>query len=127
MERRGILLLLVALWLAPGFCIAMEVEEVVIATGISNRLPVEAGETFPASVGRLYCFTELTAASADSTVMHAWYWEGREMARVRLPIRSTRWRTWSSKTLLPEWTGNWEVKIIDGSGNLLQKISFMLR
>jgi hypothetical protein len=125
MKRRGFLLLLAALWFLPGICMAAEVTEAVITTGISERRPVDAGETFPASVGRLYCFTELTGA-ADGKITHVWYREGQEMARIELPVSSSHWRTWSSKTLLPEWTGKWEVQILDGSGNLLKIIPFTL-
>lgn len=126
MEWRGFLLLLVALWFAPGVCMAMEVSEAAITTGIKDRRPVDVNETFPASTGRLYCFTELTGASPDETVTHVWYREGKEMARVKLPVRSSSWRTWSSKTLLPEWSGKWKVEILDGEEKLLKVIPFAL-
>lgn len=127
MKKITFLALLAALWLSPVNCMAMEVTEAVITTGLEDRHPVDTGEIFPASVGRLYCFTEITGASAEGTVTHVWSWEGREMARVELPVRSVQWRTWSSKTLLPEWIGNWKVEVLDENGARLRVIPFTLR
>ena len=49
------------------------------------------------------------------------------MSRVELPVKSTNWRTWSSKKLLEDWPGAWRVEIQDAQGNLLEKLSFVLR
>ena len=46
------------------------------------------------------------------------------MARVVLPVRSADWRTWTSKRILPQWTGRWKVEILDSDENLLQTITF---
>lgn len=117
-------LLLVLLAPLPGH--AMEVPEGVIATSVENRQPVDTGDQFPATVGRLYCFSRVTGAGEDATVTHRWYYGDREMAEVELPVRSADWRTWSSKTLLPQWKGAWNVDIVDASGTVLKSIQFSL-
>jgi hypothetical protein len=34
------------------------------------------------------------------------------------------WRTWSSKTIPPEWSGEWSVEIRDASGAVLETVGF---
>ena len=64
--------------------------------------------------------------SAPDTVTHVWYHEGKTMARVDLNIGSADWRTWSSKRILPSWTGSWEVKVLDADGMVLASAGFVV-
>jgi len=120
--------MLLALLLAapPLSAAALQVAEGVVTTAVSERAPVDAIETYPASVGRLFCFTRLTGAAVETSVLHVWYRGEEEVARIELPIRSTDWRTWSAKTILPEWRGEWRVEVLDAGGRLLQAIPFSL-
>ena len=97
----------------------------VICTGVTEREPVAVADSFAADVGRLYCFTEIQGIE-NSVVTHAWIHDGKTRARVELPVRSARWRTWSSKQILPGWTGSWQVKILDADGIVLQTLDFVL-
>lgn len=97
----------------------------VVCPEVVDREPVGAAESFAADVGRLYCFTEIQD-SDGTTVTHAWIHEGKTRARVELLVRSDRWRTWSSKQVLPGWTGSWQVKILDADGIVLQTLEFVL-
>ncbi|MEJ2200688.1 MAG: DUF2914 domain-containing protein [Desulfuromonadaceae bacterium] len=110
----------------PVSVLALEVAEGVITTQIVERRPVDAVHSYPATSDRLFCFTRIAGAVGESRVFHVWYWEEREMARVELPVKSADWRTWSSKTLLPEWAGSWRVEILDGEGKLLETFAFNL-
>ena len=87
---------------------------------------VGAAETFAPEVEQVYCLTRLQGLSVPTTVTHAWYRDGEAMARVELPVRSTDWRTWSSKRILPAWTGAWEVKVLDGTGKVLASQGFVI-
>lgn len=102
---------------------SIEVAEAAICTAVEERSPVGAADTFPASIDRLYCFTDLRGAEGE-TVVHAWIHEGTTRARVELSARGDRWRTWSSKQILPEWTGSWEVKVLTAEGAVLHTLSF---
>lgn len=117
---------LVMLWCVPAFGGALQVNEGVIATGISDRRPVNVAQSFPVSAGKLYCFSVVSGAETHTSITHVWYRKGKEIARTELPVRSSLWRTWSSKKLIREWTGEWEVKILDEEGNLLLTIPFTL-
>jgi hypothetical protein len=49
-----------------------------------------------------------------------------ESARVRLPVRSPAWRTWSTRQISPEWTGEWSVRIEDAEGRVLDTLRFTI-
>jgi len=120
------IVLCAALALVPVSSQAMEVMDGVVTTGIQDRQPVDKVETAPASVGKLFCFTRIAGAPEGARVFHVWYQGDREMARVELLVRSSNWRTWSSKTLLPDWTGDWRVVVVDDQGQVLLTLPFNL-
>lgn len=91
-----------------------------------NRALLGEGTVFPAGVERIWCLTRIQGLSAPTTVTHAWYHEGESKARVELNVGSSDWRTWSSKRILPAWTGAWEVKVLDESGKVLGTYGFTI-
>jgi len=46
------------------------------------------------------------------------------MAKVVLPIKYPRHRTWNYKTFLPEWGGKWSVEILDEAEDRLAVVVF---
>jgi hypothetical protein len=97
-------------------------------TGVIAREPIDRVESmFPMNdepSGTLYYFTEVVNMSGE-TVTHIWEYEGQVIAEVLFEIGSDRWRTWSSKQLLPSMTGPWRVLVIDAQGNLLSTDSIL--
>ena len=98
-------------------------------TGIDKEARAVIGEAtlFPTEGGQVTCLTRVHGMSPPTTVTHAWYHEGRTMARVDLPIGSENWRTWSTKTYQPAWTGTWEVKVLDADGMVLGAAEFEVK
>lgn len=92
----------------------------------ATRSIVDPGDHFAPDVEQLYCLTRIQGLEAPTTVTHAWYHEGESMARVTLNVGSSDWRTWSSKRILPAWTGHWEVKVLDESGKVLATREFVI-
>ncbi len=86
-----------------------------------------AAEGFSAEEGTVFCLTRINNMSAPATVTHVWYHEGKTMARVELTVGASHWRTWSSKRILPAWTGNWEVKVLDADGMVLATGGFTVQ
>ena len=72
-------------------------------------------------------FTRIDGAQEETEITHNWYYKGVLKASVVLPVRAGAWRTWSSKTLLPEWTGEWMVEILSQDGSPLDSIIFILK
>lgn len=129
----GVLLVgLMALASQPGLVFAEElstglvVEEISICRTIDRaaRTPIGSATLFPAKLDRLYCFTRLTGSHDPTTITHVWFHEGRTRAHVSLNVKSPDWRTWSSKALLPAWTGSWEVRVLDEHGIILKTTAF---
>ncbi|HUK12244.1 MAG TPA: DUF2914 domain-containing protein [Thermoanaerobaculaceae bacterium] len=94
----------------------------VICAAVKDRAPVGAADKFPATVGQLTCFSELHGVK-DKAV-HVWFHGDKEVARMELAVRAERWRTWSTKTIPPKWTGAWKVEIQDASGAVLATAAF---
>lgn len=103
--------------------------DLVFGTDVDREIRgiVGAGELFAPDVERVFCLTRVEGLADDTTITHAWYHEGVTRARVDLPVRSSNWRTWSSKLILPGWTGVWEVKVLDSGGTVLASASFEIR
>lgn len=103
--------------------------DISFGTGVNRETRAVEGAAgqFSPEVGQVYCFTHLKGMEPPAVVTHAWYYQGKTMARVDLNVRSADWRTWSSKLVLPGWSGQWEVKILDDSGKVLGSAGFELQ
>ncbi|MFQ5453559.1 MAG: DUF2914 domain-containing protein [Candidatus Zixiibacteriota bacterium] len=97
-----------------------------LCTNVEERMPIGIANSFSSDVERVYLWTKVTGAVDSTFIKHVWIFNGVEMAAVELPVRGSSWRTWSYKTILPIWIGDWEVKILDASGNILKSVSFTI-
>ena len=103
---------------------SLEVAVAAICQDVVDREPVDAGVSFSASVGTLYCFTKITGAQEPTKVTHVWYFGATERARVELDITSSSWRTWSSKIIQAHEIGSWRVDVINAAGTVLKELQF---
>ncbi|MFO7569394.1 MAG: DUF2914 domain-containing protein [Smithellaceae bacterium] len=100
------------------------IQRLVVATGIEDREPVGAADTFPADTPKVYCFLEVVHVEQDTNVTFAWIHEGKEIHRTALVLKAgSRWRTRAEKTL-HQATGHWKVEIRDAEGQVLKEVSF---
>lgn len=106
---------------------AVEVNEMVICTGVEDRTPIEADTTFLSTVGQLCCFTKVSSATESSTISHVWYYVDKEMARVDLQVNGENWRTWSSKRIVEDWKGDWRVDVLSETGEVLMSKGFKVQ
>ncbi len=104
----------------------IEVVQGVVALGVEALAPRGGSETFSASVGKLYAFTKLTGIKEPSMIRHQWFYGDKMMAEIRLPVKPVSWRTYSSKTITPAWTGEWKVLIVDSEGGVLLTLPFTI-
>lgn len=105
----------------------LSVEESAIALDVIDRMPVGSDSTFVASVGLVYCWTRVAGAEGEVAIHHVWFHGDQEMADVELRIGGSPWRTWSSKAIVPEWTGAWRVEVRDSAGSVIETIRFTVR
>jgi len=89
-----------------------------------DREPQDTAQVFAPTIHAVYYFTEVHGAEAPTTITHRWSYKDQVMAEVKLPVESSPWRTWSSKTILPEWTGAWKVEALTEAGQVLTSKTF---
>lgn len=92
-------------------------------TAIEDKEPVSELDVISNDTAKVYFFTELRGLEGH-TVTHRWEYSGETMAEVSFNIGGDRWRTWSSKNMLPAWSGVWEVSVLDEGGNIMMQKSF---
>jgi hypothetical protein len=109
---------------AAAMAADLQVEDAAVCTDVVDRQPVDSAVEFPASVGRLYCYTRIIGAQEPTQVVHVWYFGDVERARVTLSVNGSNWRTYSSKVIQPHEIGSWRVEVLDPDGNNLETVQF---
>ncbi|GAA0661193.1 hypothetical protein GCM10009426_09360 [Rheinheimera tangshanensis] len=71
-----------------------------------------------ASVPQLALYSEVKGLNGQS-IEHLWYYEGKLMTRIKLPVKMDYWRTYSRKEFDASQKGEWRVEILDPQQNLL--------
>ena len=105
----------------------IRIQKMVFCTGVKDRQPVGADTVFSNTVERIYCLTRVVGAKDTTSVTHVWYRGDKEMARVKLPVKSASWRTWSSKRIWEKWTGKWRVDVVGEGGEVVGSRGFVVR
>jgi hypothetical protein len=107
-----------------GNAFAGTVIRAMFTIGIDNREPVIMVDSIsPDSYNSISFFTELQGMTGK-TVTHQWLFDDKVMFEKSFEIGGERWRVWTSKTLLPDWTGTWTVKVLNEDGSVLERKSF---
>ena len=100
-----------------------QVARAVFTSDVQGREPTDTITSLSNDKNKIYFFSDLRGLGGQ-VVTHRWEYQGRNMGDVKFNVGGPRWRVWSSKTLLPQWTGEWRVSIIDGAGNTVGEASF---
>lgn len=126
MKRIGMLVAMAMF--AAGSAVALAdnggVARAQFTTGIDNREPVDQFQRLGTSHDEATFFTELRGLEGR-TVTHRWMHDGESHAEVEFDVGGPRWRVWSSKDLLPGWTGAWTVEVVDDTGELHGRWTFV--
>ena len=117
-------LILTAALLCSGVGVAGEVSRAQFTIGIDDREPVIMVDSIDSSAYKsISFFTELSDLTGQ-TVTHQWTFQDKVMFEKSFEVKAERWRVWTSKTLIPAWTGTWTVNVLDGDGSQLASKSF---
>ena len=92
-------------------------------TAVENREPIDQVTFVPHKTHTITFFSDLRGLEGK-TVSHRWVYDGNTMAEVAFEVRGPRWRVWSSKDLVAEWTGDWTVEIVTGTGEVIAAETF---
>lgn len=96
----------------------------VFTFGIEDREPIDDVDSVSTDSTQVYFFTEIMDL-AGSSVTHRWSHGGETMADVPFEVGGPRWRVYSSKKLIPEWTGTWKVEVLDSEGVAMYEKTFV--
>jgi len=96
--------------------------EVSVGTAVADHAITGAAESFPKGTAKLYCLSKVTGAE-NSEVEHVWYKGDAEQGRVKLKIGGSPWRTYSSKTLGDDASGDWRCDVVQ-DGKVIQSAKF---
>ncbi len=109
--------------------VPLTVNRIVAAGDIVNRLPEQIGSVFADTLNAIYCFTAIRNLNGSpQKLYHRWYYENQYFSTVDIIVgRSYNWRCWSKISNVSEWTGNWEVQVLDSSLAVLDSINFIVR
>jgi hypothetical protein len=97
----------------------LEIKKFACGTAVEERELQGEATTFPSDIERIYCWSLITGCEEPTTVEHVWYYGNKEIARVPLDVKYPRMRTWSYKTMMPQWIGDWKVELVDIDGQVL--------
>lgn len=100
--------------------------ETELCSGIEERMPSGMADNFAPEIGTIYLWCKVLGAKDTTYINVDWFFKDSLMAEVELPVRSSSWRTWSSKNILPGWVGDWMVKVSTADGILLKSVPFKI-
>jgi len=104
------------------------VSRAVLTTGIAQREPVDVLKDNLKRTQfseKLYFFTEIKNLQG-TTIHHLWFHQDQLMAEIPLTVGAVRYRTYSSKNIMPSQTGQWRVEVVTQQGQLLAQKSFRI-
>lgn len=104
---------------------AAPMAEAAVGTAVAERALQGAAEAFPAGTEKVYCFARISNVPVDGEIEFVWYKGETEVARVKQTVRSSPYRTWSSKTLGADANGDWRCDVVSGD-KTLQSVKFKI-
>ena len=87
---------------------------------VDMREPMENLQNLTNDNGQVKFFTELRDMSGQ-TAIHRWEYDGKVVAEIEFNVKGPRWRVWSSKSFVPQWTGDWKVSVVNGAGEVISE------
>ena len=87
---------------------------------VVQREPTDQLEQLTTDYAEVSFFTEFVGLEGHS-LTHRWEYGGRVISEVPFEIGGPRWRVYSTKTLAPEWIGEWTVSVLDSAGRVLER------
>ncbi len=103
---------------------AGEVSRAMFTIGVDNREPILQVDSINSDAYQsISFFTELTELTGHN-VTHQWTYNDEVMFEKTFEVKGPRWRVWTSKTLIPTWTGSWTVNVLDDDRTVLASQTF---
>ena len=104
----------------------IEIAQAVMCEEVRDGLPVNQTLVFEVSKGTAYCWSNFDPVISDGVISHEWYRKGELISRKKLAVHKPKWATYSSLRLREADIGPWQLKIVDGDGNILKTLRFSI-
>lgn len=125
----GLIMVIMVWWTGAALANELIVTNPSICKDVVNHQPVGGGEVFDSDVGTLFCFTRVVGpyhVEKVQYIVHVWYYQQEERARVKLPVKSSNWGTYSSKMIRSHEKGSWHVEVVDPQGDIIMTLPFSI-
>ena len=103
-----------------------KIKRFALAKNVDHKEPV--GELADVTLSRDNVATVFAYSEAldlkDETLRYVWTLNGNQVADVKVPVWSARWRSHSSKYVTATMRGDWKVELRDSSGDVLAMTEF---
>jgi hypothetical protein len=96
----------------------------VMCEDVQERLPLYEGVVFSIGIGKVFCYTLFDPVPEKTYIMHNWYNRDNLSTKIKLPLQTPRWTTYSAIQLRESDKGPWRVEITDSEGQILQVLRF---
>lgn len=129
LKSLAVVLLLIAACCRPALAAGLRITEMAVTTKIVKGNPIDSVHRISsASVKELFCFTRInTEEDQETTIKHIWYQNNEKVGESELPVKGTRWRTYSKKVVEKgRSAGDWRVEALDSDGNVLKTVKFRM-
>ena len=105
-----------------------KVSRAVLTTDVVDREPVNVlkNDVRLADITHSLSFFSELRNMQGQTVRHQWYYQDEQLASIELAVSSPRYRTYSTKNIMPEQLGEWRVEVVDEQGTLLAQKEFRI-
>ena len=103
---------------------AAEVSRATFTIGVEDREPIIMVDSINSGSYKSISFFSEINDMTGQTVTHQWIYNDKVMFEKTFEIKADRWRIWTSKTLIPSWTGTWTVKVLDDERATLTSKTF---
>jgi hypothetical protein len=97
----------------------LTIETLGVCARIFERIPGDCGKEFSfAQTQKVYTYMKLADVKPPQTLKHIYYYNGKKVATVQLPIKYPAMRTWSQQNLESNKAiGKWKVVVMTEEAN----------
>jgi hypothetical protein len=124
-KLRFVFLTIFALLVSGAVYATPNVPEIVVSSGVVNRVPVNVSNIYQLSIAHLYCYTKIVGAVNGDVIVHRWRVNGKIDRDIELQIGGSPWRTFSYKNLNGQ-KGSWTVEVMY-KGEVLKTKAFVIK
>jgi len=104
--------------------IKLTLVQATMCEGIKNHRPSDEAIVFSIRLGSIYCFTDFEPVPEKADIYHKWFIRDKFRTETKLPVKPSRWSTFSKIRLLKGDKGPWRVEITDQQGIIFQTLRF---